>query len=93
MNILAILTLFLISFASPANAKSVKKAACSKEDVIKAVQKDFLAKEPINIDLDRNEVRFEGSDYPDKSTHRSMHCRFRCEADSEYPVTLYRCNI
>ena len=93
MNILTILTIFLISFAPSANAKSVKKTACSKEDITKAVQKDFSAKEPINIDVDRSEVRFEGVDYPDKSTYRSMRCKFRCEADSEYPVTLFKCNI
>ena len=93
MKLVAILSAFVVLVAVPANGKSVKKVACSKEDVTKAVQKDFSAKEPINIDFDRSEVRFEASDYPDKANYRSMRCKFRCEADSEYPVTLFKCNI
>ena len=93
MKMNAIVTIFVMLVAVPANAKSVKKVVCSKEDITKAVQKDFSAKEPINIDFDRSEVRFEASDYPDKANYRSMRCKFRCEADSEYPVTLFKCNI
>jgi len=93
MKLIAAAAMFAVLIAAPAHGKSVKKVACSKEDITKAVQRDFSAKDPIDIDFDHNEVRFEASDYPNQSNFRFMRCKFRCESDSEFPVTLHKCNI